>query len=348
MANYLEEIEQLSLSVEDIGDEESPIVIDTFTRNVVFGDSFNKQIAVEGDLSSNEITFICPRYIEGYDISQVRHIYVIWNNKNAGTNGAYLVKRDFVDGNEDNLCLPWLISSEVAKVAGSIECSISFIDYADTDGTIVSYKWSTNPITDLYVGTGVPNKTIDEAERLDGDIPYEGPIREVTSFELIDSEPGVSFTMFERDFVFEPNINTQIAVEGDNYSSIVTFNIAQDNADYKISQISGAFVKWKIGEKSGYDTLIRDDEIHSKYYWTISHKMTEKAGTVTFNVCFLTADGSDDIIISRWNSNPCSVLTIGKGVPNSDIDSLERLNSLDNTIILQEELTNMLQEVFGT
>jgi hypothetical protein len=35
MANYLAEIEQLSLSVDDLIDSESPIIIDTLTRNLI-------------------------------------------------------------------------------------------------------------------------------------------------------------------------------------------------------------------------------------------------------------------------------------------------------------------------
>lgn len=35
MANYLAEIEQLSLSVDDLIDYEPPIIIDTLTRNLI-------------------------------------------------------------------------------------------------------------------------------------------------------------------------------------------------------------------------------------------------------------------------------------------------------------------------
>ena len=184
MANYLEEIEQLSLSVEDLIDSEPPIIINTLTRNLEVQSGFNTQIAVEGDLSANEVSFECDRYIEGYDVFGTDSAYVVWKNNAENTEGAYLVSNRELIGT-DKFGFSWLISNEVAHKAGKIECSVCFIEYADAERTIISYKWASNPLTDLKVGVGVPNTDIDNKEIIEeGD--FERDPAEIVARPLLE------------------------------------------------------------------------------------------------------------------------------------------------------------------
>jgi hypothetical protein len=50
--------------------------------------------------------------------------------------------------------------------------------------------------------------------------------------------------MFNRDFEFESDMNTQVAVEHDSYSSVVTFKFNKEACDYDITDNTKAFVKW--------------------------------------------------------------------------------------------------------
>lgn len=344
MANYLEEIEQLSLSVDDLIDSESPIIIDTLTRNLIIQSNFNKQIAVEGDLSANEITFICDRYIEGYDVFSADSAYIIWNNKAAGTEDAYLVTDRELDA--DTFKFSWLISREVAKKAGAIECSVCFIDYADTERTIVSYKWASNPLFDLTVGTGVPNASIDNQDFIE----EIDSTRDVATPELkqavTDSEGSIECSMLNRDFVFSENINKQVAVEGDSYANIITFNIAKGSVDYDLNKASLLLVKWEINQTSDYSVLqITENNTDTTVCkWILPPRLAKKAGGLTFSLCFITAD-NDKKIVSKWNSNPCSVLSVGNGISNSKIDGAETIDFV-NDPITQEELNNILEGVF--
>lgn len=347
MANYLEEIEQLSLSVEDLIDAEPPIIINTATRNLEVQNGFNTQIAVEGDLSANEVTFECDRYIEGYDVYNADSAYVIWKNNTAGTEDAYLVSNRTLKGT-DKFQFSWLLSREVAKAAGIIECSICFIEYADAERTTISYKWASNPLNNLTVGIGLPNTEIDEKETIEeGDFERD-PAEEVARPYLTDKESEISFSMFDRNFSFDPEMNTQVAVERDCYSNLVTFKINKELCDYNIEEASVALVKWRVNGTFDYDFLKKVEPIDNDliYTWAIAPEMTKNAGQVTFVVCFITTD-DNNTVISRWNSNPCSVLTIGEGLYIAEIDDAQTIEKPREDEVSQEELTQIIQEVFG-
>lgn len=346
MANYLAEIEQLSLSVDDLIDSEQPIIIDALTRNLTIQSNFNKQIAVEGDLSANEITFVCDRYIEGYDVFSADSAYIIWNNKAAGTEDAYLVTNRELN-ETDTFKFSWLISREVAKKAGTVECSVCFIDYADADRTLISYKWASNPLTDLTVGIGLPNTEIDNKEVIEeGDFERE-PAEEAAAPTLSDSENEIVLNMSNRSFTFNPDMNTQIAVEGDCYSSIITFNIDGQDSDYDVNKATVAIAKWKINDLVDYDILKKENgpDTNAKYSWTFSPKIAKQVGNLHFVICFITAD-ENNVVTNRWNSNPCSILTVGQGIYLAEIDDAERIDETEFNLISQEKLTKTLQEVF--
>lgn len=346
MANYLEEIEQLSLSVEDLIDAEPPIIINTLTRNLEIQNGFNTQIAVEGDLSANEITFECDRYIDGYDVYNADSAYVIWKNSTAGTEDAYLASNRTLKGT-DKFQFSWLLSREVSKAAGTIECSVCFIEYADAERTTISYKWASNPFNELTIGVGLPNAEIDEKEVVEEGDFERNPAEEVARPHLSDVDNEVSFNMLNRNFTFDPNMNTQIAVENDCYSSIITFKAIKNECDYNIEEASVVVAKWGINNNVGYEVIQRETETNEyiSYSWMFSPKIAKQAGQLTFALCFITID-NEHKVISRWNSNPCSVLSVGKGMYFADIDDAEKIDQLIAESISQEELTKLLEEVF--
>jgi hypothetical protein len=135
---------------------------------------------------------VCDRYIEGYDVFSADSAYIIWNNKAAGTEDAYLVTNRELDGTE-TFKFSWLISREVAKKAGAVECSICFIDYADAERTIISYKWASNPLTGLTVGTGLPNTEIDDKETVEENDLEREPAEEMAYALLTDADSKIIF-----------------------------------------------------------------------------------------------------------------------------------------------------------
>jgi hypothetical protein len=98
-----------------------------------------------------------------------------------------------------------LLSHEVSKATGTIECSICFIEYADAERTIISYKWASNPFDKLTVGIGLQNTEIDEKEAVEeGDFERD-PAAEVSIPDLIDSDNEIVLNMSNRSFVSDIN-----------------------------------------------------------------------------------------------------------------------------------------------
>jgi hypothetical protein len=89
------------------------------------------------------------------------------------------------------------------------------------------------------------------------------------------------------------------------------------------------------------------NESEAEYVWVIPPEATKTAGDIKFSICLITID-AENHVISRWNSNPCEVLTVGKGMYLPEIDDITIIESTEIGEISQEELTAVLQEVFGT
>lgn len=114
-------------------------------------------LGVEGDHKSAEITFQCPKIIDGHDVSECDSHYISWTNA-IGRPGRYDIKEITVD--DDNMYFKWLITGTVTESAGDISFSVHFRDY-DDEG-LVLYKWGTTSCTGLRVLPTTHHHTDDE------------------------------------------------------------------------------------------------------------------------------------------------------------------------------------------
>ena len=106
----------------------------------------HKVIGSVGDHNSEEITFMCPKTIDGHDVSACTDHYVSWMNAD-GKDGKYDIKDIRTEG--DNMYFTWVIESGVTAKAGNIKFAISFED-KDADGALL-YAWSTTICTECQI-----------------------------------------------------------------------------------------------------------------------------------------------------------------------------------------------------
>ena len=100
------------------GVDEAHIVINS-DRSVSVPDEL-KNIAVQYDHNIETVTFDCPRYWDGNDLSTmtIKINYV----KTDGSNGTYICGKPTVDSNNENLIhFDWLISNDVTASSGSVK-----------------------------------------------------------------------------------------------------------------------------------------------------------------------------------------------------------------------------------
>lgn len=129
---------------------EEHIVIDS-NRFISVPESL-KRIAVQYDHDIETVTFDCPRYWDGIDMSGMK-IYINYMLTNR-TKGMYLAKNISIDETDSNIMhFYWTISNNVTLVKGQIAFLVC-IKKTDEEGNEENH-WNSELNTDMYVSEGL-------------------------------------------------------------------------------------------------------------------------------------------------------------------------------------------------
>lgn len=121
-----------------IKDDGAHFVIVPATRQVTVPAS-HKAIGAVGDHLSEQLTFECPKVIDGYDIPMCARRYVTWLNVN-GEIGHDELKDVKTENNK--VFFTWTIRDRLTAAKGLVQFSIHFEDIAE-DGETIKYRWGT-------------------------------------------------------------------------------------------------------------------------------------------------------------------------------------------------------------
>lgn len=111
-----------------------------------------KRIAVQYDHNIETVTFDCPRYWDGLDMSTMK-IYVNYLTKNH-TKGMYLVDNVRVDEEDASIMhFEWTISRNVTETKGMISFLVC-VRKTDDEG-MESNHWNSELNQDMYVSEGL-------------------------------------------------------------------------------------------------------------------------------------------------------------------------------------------------
>jgi hypothetical protein len=139
--------------------EEEHIVIDL--DRIITVPSALRRIAVEHDHNVETVTFDCPRYWDGIDMSTMT-IYINYELSNEYCD-AYPVEGVTVDAEDESIMhFDWTISRNVTQVEGKIKFSIC-IKELDEKGLEVTH-WNSEICDQMYVSEGME---CDQGEILD-------------------------------------------------------------------------------------------------------------------------------------------------------------------------------------
>lgn len=126
------------------------IVIDE-SRFIIVPESL-KRIAVQYDHNIETVTFDCPRYSDGNDMS-VMQIYVNYI-RSDGIRGSHLCTNVVVDDNDPGIIhFDWTISGHVTYVDGYMSFMVC-IKEVDSEGDELIH-WNSEINTDMYVSPGI-------------------------------------------------------------------------------------------------------------------------------------------------------------------------------------------------
>ena len=132
---------------------------ETTTGNIVIGtdrfitvpDSL-KKIAVQYDHDIETVTFDCPRYWDGHDLSKMR-IYVNYMRPDTVL-GSHLCSNVVLESSDNDIMhFDWTISGHVTYVSGTITFLIC-VKNVDADGNEENI-WHTEINSDMYVSEGM-------------------------------------------------------------------------------------------------------------------------------------------------------------------------------------------------
>lgn len=130
--------------------EEEHIVISD-DRYIQVPDSL-KRIAVQYDHNMERVTFDCPRYHDGIDMSKMK-VFINYIRPD-GVIGSYLAEDVTVDDNNTELMhFTWVISEHVSEVQGNLTMLIC-IKRTYSDGNL-SNLWNTELNTDMHISPGM-------------------------------------------------------------------------------------------------------------------------------------------------------------------------------------------------
>lgn len=124
-----------------------------------------KRIAVQGDHNVETVTFDCPRYWDGHDLSTMR-VYVNYVRPD-GKPGSFPAGNIVVDDADSNLFhFTWTVSANVTEVKGKIRFMVC-AKRSDENGVETNH-WNSEVNNDLYVSEGLV--CVDIASEIEPDI----------------------------------------------------------------------------------------------------------------------------------------------------------------------------------
>ena len=140
-----------SLSTSNSGDLEPHIIIDK-KRKVSVPDEL-KRIAVQHDHNIETVTFDCPRYWDGNDMSQSR---ICINYKRPdGILGSYVASNVIVDETDDTtIHFDWTISQDVTVKDGNLMFLVCIKKF-DTDTGEEINNWHSELNTEMCISKGL-------------------------------------------------------------------------------------------------------------------------------------------------------------------------------------------------
>ena len=180
-----------------VGDDSSPVLRlanpETEPHIVVGDDRFIavpkelQRIAVQFDHDVETVTFDCPRYWDGLDMSQL-FVYINYMRKDRIT-GCYKATNVTVDETDSNIMhFDWTISKNVSQVKGELRFLVC-IKKADEEGNEVNH-WNSELNTEMYVSEGLETGDAIVARYPDIILQWEADVQEVKDILLAAKEAG--------------------------------------------------------------------------------------------------------------------------------------------------------------
>ena len=141
-------------------DSDPHFTIDPISRKIT-NQSSRKTSVVQHDHNSERLTFECPRYVEGRDLSTCNIVEIHYLNIEANTKtvraGVYTVDDLQVkDDDENAVVFSWVVPNNATQFVGQLQFLVRFACALEDTGT-VDYVWNTGIYSSIGVAQGIYN-----------------------------------------------------------------------------------------------------------------------------------------------------------------------------------------------
>lgn len=158
--DLLKDLSEAELKVRAADEAKEPNVVIGEDRNIEVPPVLRK-VAVQFDHRMETVTFDCPRYWDGADMSKMK-IYVHYKRED-GLSGLYLCKNTIVDAKNPNIMhFDWTLTRNATGAPGKLTFLVA-VKRVDKKGN-ESQHWNTSLNEQMYVDLGMENSEIVQDE----------------------------------------------------------------------------------------------------------------------------------------------------------------------------------------
>ena len=298
-----------------------------------------KRVAVQYDHRVETVTFDCPRFWDGYDMSKMK-IYINYTRAD-GLLGMYLAENVFADEQlPDIMHFDWTLTRNVTGINGPIVFMVC-VKRVDRDGN-EEVHWNSERNLEMYISEGLEGEEViqdlypdiftqmlqrmDEIEEIMGNrvIEIEG-IRNEIVVELENTKTAIYNRAEELETYFDES-KTTILNRADEIEKIATPEAMQnyvneyyENAPGILSQVLDDLFSMAVNKD--IDDIIEGDYVHQV------NKLEDK-------LSIASDEDIDDVIGNNYVETP------------DDGDDPGDDEEEDDTLVTDKDLDNIIGDLF--
>lgn len=283
-----------------IADDAQRFQIITSTRKIVVPSGYTV-IGTVGDHNSEQLTFQCPKTVDGHDVENCAFHYVRWQNANGDTGRAEMTD---ITSDDEGVYMTWTVSAEVTAAAGFVSFAVYLEDVGE-DGKLL-YRWSTTTCSELQVVSTALGAEPHRVYESDNHFVIDPATRAIEN--VLSTRPTIT--------------------QYDHNSSRFTFEIPRYVEGQDMSQCNRVEIHFinlaATGEQQYASMYVVDDlqvdlkdENFVTFSWLLSNEVTKYAGTVNFIIRF--ASVTDLIIDYSWNTVVYEGVAVVDGLNNEEV-----------------------------
>lgn len=234
----------------NVYDGGEPFVINAASKTI----SGQKVVIAQHDHCSERLTFLCPRHIEGHDMSKCNRVEVHYLNIEKGSkkqNSGRSELDDFAVNKDDSdrVVCTWLVTENATRYHGSLSFILRFSCVEDG---VVQYAWNTLPHTGVSISESIDASTMFELEYIDVIEQWKKSVLEYCAKEI---EQAVA----DEVEAYSKQWNAELNVERSRIDNIAALKDGSTTGDAELQDIrvgvdgvvyesAGAAVREQIAE----------------------------------------------------------------------------------------------------